>query len=90
MLHLLPRYRDFRRLMARQFGDPGRIVIAVSKMCARDYQRYHGVPPERIRLVYHGTDNERFSPSHRETWRQAIRERHAVAERRGVFPVRGP
>ena len=85
MLHLLPRYRDFRRLMARQFGDPGRIVIAVSKMCARDYQRYHGVPPERIRLVYHGTDNERFSPSHRQTWRQAIRERHAVADDEAFF-----
>ena len=39
MLRVLPRYRDFRRLMARQFGDPQRIVIAVSQMCARDYQR---------------------------------------------------
>ena len=44
MLRVLPRYRDFRRLMARQFGDPQRIVIAVSQMCARDYQHYHDVP----------------------------------------------
>ena len=34
MLRALPRYRDFRRLMLRQFGDPRRIVIAVSQMCA--------------------------------------------------------
>ena len=80
MLRALPRYRDFRRLMARQFGDPQRIVIAVSQMCARDYQRYHDVPAERIRLVYHGTDNERFSPAHRDRWREEVRDRLGVCE----------
>ncbi len=80
MLRVLPRYRDFRRLMSRQFGDPQRIVIAVSQMCARDYQRYHDVPAERIRLVYHGTDNERFSPAHRDRWREEIRDRLGVCE----------
>ncbi len=80
MLRVLPRYRDFRRLMARQFGDPQRIVIAVSQMCARDYQRYHDVPAERIRLVYHGTDNQRFSPAHRDRWREEIRDRLGVCE----------
>ena len=80
MLRVLPRYRDFRRLMARQFGDPRRIVIAVSQMCARDYQHYHDVPSERIRLVYHGTDNQRFSPAHRDRWREEIRDRLGVCE----------
>jgi UDP-glucose:(heptosyl)LPS alpha-1,3-glucosyltransferase len=80
MLRALPRYRGFRRLMARQFGDPQRIVIAVSQMCARDYQRYHDVPQERIRLVYHGTDNQRFSPAHRDRWREQIRDRLGVCE----------
>jgi UDP-glucose:(heptosyl)LPS alpha-1,3-glucosyltransferase len=75
MLRVLPRYRAFRRLMDRQFGDPQRIVIAVSKMCARDYQNYHDVPSERIRLVYHGTDNERFSPLNRDRYREEIRDR---------------
>ena len=80
MLRHLPRYRDFRRLMARQFGDPRRIVIAVSQMCAGHYQHYHDVPEERIRLVYHGADNERFSPAHRNRWREEIRERLHVCE----------
>ncbi len=80
MLRALPRYRDFRHLMARQFDDQERIVIAVSQMCARDYQRYHGVPAERIRLVYHGADNERFSPAHRERWREEIRDRLGIRE----------
>jgi len=80
MLRLLPRYRDFRRLMSRQYGDPRRIVIAVSKMCARDYQRYHDVSDEQIRLVYHGADNERFSPAHRARWREEVRERLHVCD----------
>ncbi len=80
MIRVLPRYRDFRRLMARQFGEPHRIVLAVSKMCARDYRRFHNVPAERIRLVYHGTDNERFSPLHRDRWRGPIREKLGVNE----------
>ena len=80
MLQILPRYRAFRRLMARQFGDQERLVIAVSRMCARDYQHYHDVPEERIRLVYHGTDNERFSPAHRLRWREEFRDRLGVRE----------
>ena len=52
--------------------EQGQIVIAVSQMCARDYQRYHDVPAERIRLVYHGTDNQRFSPAHRDRWREEM------------------
>ena len=80
MLRHLPRYRDFRRLMARQFGDPRRIVIAVSQMCADHYRHYHDVPEERIRLVYHGADNERFSPAHRGRWREEVRERLHVCE----------
>ena len=80
MLQVLPRYRDFRRLMARQYGDPRRTVIAVSRMCARDYQHYHDVPPERIRLVYHGADTERFSPAQRGRWREEIRDRLGICE----------
>lgn len=69
----LPRYREFRQLMARQFGDPWRIIVAVSRMCAADYHRYHQVSAHRIRLVYHGTDIHRFSPEHRLQWREPIR-----------------
>jgi UDP-glucose:(heptosyl)LPS alpha-1,3-glucosyltransferase len=75
LINMLPRYRDFRALMQRQFGDPERIVVAVSKMCAHDYQRFHDVPEQRIRLVYHGTDNKRFSPEHRNRYREEMRDR---------------
>ena len=42
-------------------------------MCFNDYQAYHDVPPEQIRLIYHGSDNERFSPVHCDRWREPIR-----------------
>ena len=77
---VLPRYQDFRRLMARQFGNPQRVVIAVSQMCARDYQRYHDVPEHRIRLVYHGADTARFSPAQRNHWREPTRDRLGICE----------
>jgi len=66
LIRVLPRYREFRRLMARQFADSPRIVLALSKMVARDYQQYHRVRPERIRLIYNGVDVARFSPEHRD------------------------
>ena len=85
MIDFLPRYRDFRTLMARQFGDPDRIVIAVSKMCAGHYEQYHGVGPERIRLVYHGVDAERFSPQRAAGCRGPLRRRFGVGDEELVF-----
>lgn len=85
LIRVLPRYRDFRRLIARQLEDPNRIVLAVSKMCAWDYQRFHGVPRRRIRLVYHGTDNERFSPVHRHRWRAAVRGKLGIGDEEVVY-----
>ena len=85
MIDALPRYRDFRTLMARQFGDPDRLVIAVSKMCAGHYQQYHGVSPERIRLVYHGVDVERFSPARAASCRGPLRRQFGIGEEELVF-----
>lgn len=73
LIRTLPRYSEFRTLVDRQLADPSRLVVAVSQMCAADFQRYHDVPPERLRLVYHGTDVERFSPQHRQRYRATLR-----------------
>ncbi|MEI8373746.1 MAG: glycosyltransferase family 4 protein [Planctomycetota bacterium] len=70
---MLPRHRTFQTLMQRQYADHGQIVLALSRASATDFRRFHGVAPERIRIVYNGVDTERFSPqqcrSHRETMR---------------------
>ncbi len=59
---MLPRHRTFHALMQRQYADHGQIVLALSKASAADFQRFHGVAPQRIRIVYNGVDTERFSP----------------------------
>ena len=78
-IRFLPRYRSLHGLMARQFGHPRRIVIALSRMVAEDFERRHAVPRPRIRLIYNGVDCRRFSPASRATHRDAIREAHGIA-----------
>lgn len=85
LTHLLPRYREFRRLMARQFDNSHSLVLALSQMVARDYEHYHHVPRQRIRLVYNGVDTQRFSPDHRAENRQHMRARLGVADDEVLF-----
>jgi len=72
---LLPRHRAFQTLMLRQYADHGQVVLALSRASAADFQRFHGVAPERIRLVYNGVDTERFSPAKCRPYRQEARRR---------------
>jgi len=85
LIRWLPRYRSFRKLCRRQFADPRRIVLALSRMVAQDYQRYHGVGPEQIRLVYNGVDTRRFSPAHRPAHRDAVRRQLEVRRDEVLF-----
>jgi UDP-glucose:(heptosyl)LPS alpha-1,3-glucosyltransferase len=80
MMRFLPRYREFRKLLARQFADPQRVMLAVSQMVARDYQRLHGIAPEQTRVVYNGVDVQRFSPARRGEYRQAVRRRLSIGD----------
>ena len=73
LMQVLPRYRAYRTLMRRQYGDPRRLVVAISKMCARDYIERHGVSPERVRLIYHGADATHYSPDNCVPLRQPTR-----------------
>jgi glycosyltransferase involved in cell wall biosynthesis len=61
--------RDERRILPR-----ARVVVANSERTRRDLERV-GVPAERIRVVYLGTDPERFGP---------IREDERAAARRAL------
>lgn len=77
---LLPRYRDFARLTARQYSGRQRLYVALSQMVARHMQQYHGVAPQNIRVIYNGVDTNRFSPLARAKWRQPIRDRLGIAD----------
>lgn len=75
---LLPRHREFRSLLSRQYADNGQILIAVSQAVADDFVRLHDVGPERIRIVYNGVDTDRFSPIHRAQYRPALRRQLGI------------
>jgi UDP-glucose:(heptosyl)LPS alpha-1,3-glucosyltransferase len=81
----LPRYHEFRRIMARQFAPSSTLVLALSRLVAGDLQRYHGVGAERIRLIYNGVDTQRFSPAHRATYREAFRARWNIGPAEVAF-----
>ena len=76
----LPRYRDFARLNQQQYGDPRRIYLALSQMVARDFQRFHGLRSEQIRIVYNGVDCARFTPELRDEHRDRVRRELNVRE----------
>jgi len=72
---LLPRHRQFQTLLERQYVDDGRFMVALSRRVAADFVRFHGVPRQRIRLIYNGVDTERFSPQSRRRYRRQTRHR---------------
>jgi len=73
----LPRYREFDRILKRQYANDGRVFLALSKMVARHFVEHHGVADSQLRIVYNGVDLERFSPAacapHRDETRQRLR-----------------
>jgi len=75
-----PRARQNDRVSALQYADQRRLVIALSKLVARDLERVHGWPMERTRLVYNGVDLARFTPQNRPLHREDVRRRLHVRE----------
>jgi UDP-glucose:(heptosyl)LPS alpha-1,3-glucosyltransferase len=63
---------------------PGpRLVIANSDMVRRDLVRYYPHLEGRVRVVYNGTDTDRFHPRLRQEYRAPVRRRLGVPE--GAF-----
>ncbi len=84
-MRVLPRYREFRRLIARQLADRGQIVMALSRKVADDFIACHKLRPEQLRVIYNGVDTERFSPRWRSEHRHAVRARLGISESEVVF-----
>lgn len=75
---LLPRVRQFHALARRQYANNRQVLVAMSQAMAEDFQRFHGIEPERIRIIYNGVDPSRFSPVHRSTYREDIRRQLGI------------
>ena len=76
---ILPRYREFDRLLVKQYGG-SHFVIALSKMVQLDIREYHEVDRDRIRLVYNGVNIRRFSSEDRATHREPVRSRLGLSD----------
>jgi UDP-glucose:(heptosyl)LPS alpha-1,3-glucosyltransferase len=81
---LLPRQREFRSLLRRQYADHGQVLVALSQTVADDFRQFHGVPAERIRIVYNGVDTDRFSPQRRLRCRQTVRRQLGIPDEKVV------
>lgn len=77
-IRLLPRYRRFAALEARQFVNDGRLFLALSGKVADAFVRYHGVDPESIRIVPNGIDCDRYRPEQRDVHRLSLRRELAL------------
>jgi UDP-glucose:(heptosyl)LPS alpha-1,3-glucosyltransferase len=78
---MLSRHRDCLRHCRRQFetNEPhDKTFIALSQTVADDFVRLHQIRPERIAVVYNGVDCQRYSPVHRATHRERVRQELGV------------
>lgn len=67
--------RGFERSLRRASA-----VIVPSESARQDLERFYGIEPERVRVIYHGTDAEAFAP--------AIPPQ--IEELRSRFSIEGP
>jgi len=83
---LNPRVRMQALIERRQYqADPPPDVVAISRMVRDDMRAFHGVPEERLHLVYNGVDIERFSPSACEAARGKARRAWDLAPHETCF-----
>jgi UDP-glucose:(heptosyl)LPS alpha-1,3-glucosyltransferase len=85
---LSPKQWAFRRIARMQYTSrPAQVFVALSDMVKRDMLLFHGVPEDRIEVVYNGVDVERFHPRNRERVRARVRQRHRIGEDELVFLI---
>src|SRR5262249_31762381 len=72
---LSPKQWLFRRIERKQFVDRSPHVVACSRFSGEHFAKYHGVPEERISVVYNGLDVARHTVAC-ESLRADFRARH--------------
>jgi UDP-glucose:(heptosyl)LPS alpha-1,3-glucosyltransferase len=59
------RYREMRIIEQRQHAREEALIVAVSAMVRRHFDKIHGIDPDRLRIIPNGVDVMRFSPRRR-------------------------
>lgn len=69
-----PQHRDFLDLERRAFTSPAlHKVIANSRLVAAELQRFYGLGPDRVEVIYNGVDRKRLAVAREPGARQAAR-----------------
>ncbi len=72
-------HRSLLILEKKQFAAGGfKKIIAVSGLVKREIMTAYGVPGDKILVLYNGVDQERFHPSLRAKWREAVRSQWGI------------
>ena len=58
--------------------DNSKIIIANSSLCSHQLKEYYDVHPERIRVIHHGVDLDRFHPGLRSRFRGEVCKRFQI------------
>lgn len=62
-----PYHRALLSLERKIFSPTGtKQIVAISRLGKAEIQRLYGLPDARVRVIYNGVDQERFSPANRE------------------------
>jgi len=78
------RYRELAEIERRQHASTA-VVVAVSRMLAKQFETLHRLPADRLRVIYNGVDVDRFSPARREDLRAETRQKLRIAEDEILF-----
>ena len=79
------RYRELEEIERRQHTHTSATIVAVSQMVATHFESFHGLPGNRIRVIYNGVDTEAFTSAHRETYRAKTRRELGVNDDELLF-----
>ncbi|HEV3410517.1 MAG TPA: glycosyltransferase family 4 protein, partial [Chthoniobacterales bacterium] len=74
------RYRELEEIESRQHRNGRAIIVPVSRMVQQHFETFHGLPRERMRVIYNGVDVKRFTPAARETLREPTRRELGVRD----------
>ena len=71
---------ELSQLEQRQYRQTSCLIVAVSRMVARDLSEFYSVKPERIRVIPNGVDSKRYSPATPEV-REAVRRQFDLVDK---------
>jgi UDP-glucose:(heptosyl)LPS alpha-1,3-glucosyltransferase len=75
-----PRHAVLLAIEGAVFRDPRQLVLCNSRFVADELTRRHGLPAERLAVIYNGVDLERFHPRERERSGRALRRELGLDE----------